>query len=336
MVTASLHKTNLQLNLLHWDNWFFAGDDVMRICSLLVFASLSIASSKSLRLKDITIPESIAQTFDTFEPSAAAYLSDLNLFLVASDDTDDKDRPFLFLMDFSGRLDPKPILARGLDKMTDIESMFLADDGTLYLLSSQSLNKKGKEKPERNIMARATRRSRVITVTDSIDLRTILVKALQESTEPVLSEMAGLYFDELDIEASFVSEGKLFVGLKNPQPQSGKAVILDLGRVDSLFSDKSINPRLFRTIDFAKLSKRPSLLSDMVRVEDHLFITTTLEDSSEGHVWKYEIRTGQLTLLESVQSAKPEAFAPYVLGKSAILLFDNGEETAQFATMTID
>ncbi len=132
----------------------------------------------------LTIPEEISNEFEFLEPSAAVYLPDLDSFLVASDDTNEADEPFLFLMNRAGEISKEPFALTGLKKMTDMESMSLGADGNLYVLSSLGLNKNGKEKPERNWFVRASRTAKKIEITDKIQLRSLLLEALEDLELP--------------------------------------------------------------------------------------------------------------------------------------------------------
>lgn len=287
-------------------------------------------------LEEVSIPEKIAENFETFEPSAAIYLEDLDRFLVASDDTDEGDQPYLFLMDHQGNLEETPILAKGLDKMTDIESMSLGADGSLYLLSSQGLNKNGKEKTERNILAKAIRKGRKITVENYTELRPRLLSALENSSDPLLKTMAETYYEELDIEASLIVEGRFLVGLKNPQPTVGRAVILDLGSPEDLLSEKKLEPHIWKTIDFSRGDQEALVLSDMVKIDDNFYLTTTVEDGTLGQLWRFSPDRDDLTLLASFDSAKPEALAAHLNGTALLVLFDAGEENALFTHFSIE
>ncbi len=297
--------------------------------ALGTFLSLTFSFTLFANPRQVTVPESITAAFPTFEPSASIYLADQGKFLVASDDTNNKDEPFLFLVNEKGEVDKKPLKVNGLAKMTDIESISLDEKGTLYLLSSLSLNKNGVLKPQRNLFAKASIKGKDINVTESVDLRAKLLKALEESNDPVLKTMNSQFKTLLEIESSFVKDGELLVGLKAPQPKEGTALILNLGNADQLFTASSVsNIKVEHQIDFAADSNESDLLSDMQHIGNSLLLTTTL-DSGGGRFWKYDLSSKKLTQLKSFETERPEAIAQ-MPDQKTMLFFDQGEDTALF------
>lgn len=208
------------------------------------------AGAQASEPREMSVPRSVLARVKSFEPSAAVYLADLDRYLIACDDTDEEKSALLFLMSRDGQVENEPVEMEGLAKMTDMESMS-QDGSTLYVLSSQELNKKGKDKPERNLFVRARRDGRRVSVTDKVLLRPLLLRALERSQEPALSAMRGRYQQELNIEAHFVRDGQLFVGLKDPQPRPGTALILNLGPVDSVLAGRIQDPRVWQEIQFS-------------------------------------------------------------------------------------
>src|SRR5262245_43712699 len=85
----------------------------------LTFASVAYTAEP----RAIQVPRSLQKQLKSFEPSAAVYLEDQGSYLLASDDTDEDDSPWLFLMDRQGRVQSEPLSVLGVEKITDIESL---------------------------------------------------------------------------------------------------------------------------------------------------------------------------------------------------------------------
>lgn len=273
--------------------------------------------------KPILLPEDFFEKFKSFEPSAGFYAPDLGGYLIASDDTDEEDRPYLFLMNSNGVVEAS-LKVDGLKKMTDLESISDGENGILYLLSSLGVNKNGVEKPERNWFVEARRSGRNISVVRSIQLRSVLLKALEDLDLPDLE-------DSLDVESHFVMNGELYLGLKNPQPEGGKALLLKLGSIDKLFkSGQCEKLEVWKTIDFSSLSNEEDLLSDVRVVNGVIYLTSTTE-AGTGRFWRLDSASEKLQLLETFDDLKPEGLALSPNGQELLMLFDQGDEDGLFS-----
>ncbi len=295
-----------------------------------------IASKMILTTQPINVPPPILNTLKSFEPSALVYLPHLHRYLVASDDTDEKDTPMGFLMDDHGNVESQPLFFQGLEKMTDIESVSADDQGFLYFMSSQSLNKNGKNKPERNLFVQASLNVQDIQVIHQIELRSILINAIQKSLIPELVAIKNKLGTDLDVESHFILKGELYVGLKNPQSIDQKALILNLGDVKNIFLQKKIsNLNLWRTIDFSKISPKKYLLSETLLVQKTLFLATTTE-SGDGALWTLDLISGTLNLMEEFTGFRPEGLSYRPATNNLMVVFDQGESPAQFLLLNIE
>lgn len=288
----------------------------MVIFILFLFEILNANASAS-QPQVIFVPESLSNNLKSFEPSAALYLADLNQFLLACDDTNKKDEPLLFLMNRQGQVDNAAVKIGGILKMTDMESISQGEDGSIYLMSSQGLNKNGKEKSERNIFIRASRVGRNINAIDSIELRPLLLKSLNGSQ----------YAKFIDIESHFVRDDELYIGLKTPQPKPGMAEILNIGNVKKIFSHQELNVKTWRAINFSAVSGEEDLLSDIYPLDGKLYLATT-QEVGPGRFWQYEESTGELVILREFSNYRPEGIAFDPQKKIFTLFFDQGGSEA--------
>ncbi len=278
----------------------------------------------------ISVPKALGKKLKSFEPSAVTYLNDLNQFLIASDDTTDDRQPLLFLMDDSGQVEKQSLRVTGLDEMTDIESVSQAENQDLYLLSSQGLTKKGKDKISRNLFVRASLSGRKISAQDSVVLRPLLLAALQASADPVLIRLRPVFEKQLDIESHFVQHGDLYVGLKGPQPKPGVALVLKVGSVDEIFSHHRLDVELWKTLNFAAVSGERDLLSDILVLNDEIILSTTQEVGA-GRLWRLNEPRDRLTILQEFKDLRPEGLTIEPAKNFLMVVFDQGLADSFFA-----
>ena len=124
-------------------------------------------------VQDITIEKGLTVT--PLEASGLCYLPDVKLYVVVSDDTDRK-LPVLFLMDSTGHIREKTVV-NGLKRINDIEGISQDRRGYIYLLASQSFNRKGKQSSARKLLVRVLRSGKVFNLDKSVVLFDLLVAA---------------------------------------------------------------------------------------------------------------------------------------------------------------
>lgn len=295
---------------------------------------LALGAPRTSEVSPVQVPEKLLSKMKSFEPSGAVYLADLDRFLVASDDTTKNDDPWLFVMDAKGNVEANPIKIQGVSEMTDMESISHGENGILYILGSQGLNKSGKDLVERNLFVKAQRNGRQIQALQVIELRPLLLEALNKSKIPEIKELKHQFDELLDIESHFIQNGNLFVGLKEPQVNGGKAMVLNVGSVDFLFQNERLQGiQRGLNFNFAEISNHADLLSEMLPFGDKLILTTTSEEL-EGRVWSYDIKTGALKILKEFKNLRPEAITYDTKNKAFLIFFDEGEEQPLFQRVT--
>src|SRR5688500_13311168 len=148
---------------------FLAGFSLIALASFIFSSPLAVSqkleaakkSASSLLSealpKKLILPDSVLSKVDSFEPSGALFLNDLNEYLVVSDDTNEKDAPLLFAVKSDGTVQNSILEIEGLKKMTDMESIFQDSKGRIYVMSSQGLSKKGKDSKKRNLFVQLGR-----------------------------------------------------------------------------------------------------------------------------------------------------------------------------------
>ena len=85
-------------------------------------------------------------------------------------------------MEPNGDLLPEPTQIRGIDQISDLESVTIDAQGQLYFLCSQSLSRKGKRPQKRQYLVRTKRNGRDLTVTGSTTLYRVMAALPAAST----------------------------------------------------------------------------------------------------------------------------------------------------------
>lgn len=195
------------------------------------------AEPDAVQLQAIRVPQALADV-TRFEPSGLVREPGRNDYLVVSDDTGlENDRtPLLFRMSGSGELDPTAVAIEGIEELTDLESIGEID-GAVFVLSSQSKSKRGKRPRARTAFLKLTKSGSAFKVERELHFMDLL------AAEP--AEFAyGLGLgsvDALEIEGMTAHDGALYLGLKAPLDERGRALIWKLARPEELFAGKSLS-----------------------------------------------------------------------------------------------
>lgn len=288
----------------------------LAIAGLLLASAAHAAGAKPRDIEEIDVPD----TLPKLETSGVTYLADQGAYLVASDQTDGDDSPWLFLMDEHGRMDGAPVVIEGMGPMADMESVSL-DGSFVYVMSSQGVTTFGSEKTERNQFVRARRQGRRLTLDKRVELRPSLLAALEASPDPVLRGLRGKYKRKLDVESHFVMNGELYIGLKDPQPEGGVALVVALGGADEIFRTGRVkSARVWRQLNFRAFGNKTATLSDML-LEGGRLILTSSTSGGNGALWSYDIASGTLRRHEEFK-ARPEGVARDARDGKLMLVFD--------------
>ncbi len=295
------------------------------------------ASSVSMQPLDMQVAPSIRKQYQ-FEPSGLVYLEDLKKFLAISDDTDENKTPVLFLVDRDGKVDDQVMKVPALEAISDLES--ISQNGSdLYLMASQGLNKKGKDKKERNLFVHVKRSGLHLGETRSFEFKSSFIKALQASKDASLKKLFAKAGADIEIESHFVENNDLYVGFKKPLSDESKVLIVMIQNVKSLFEKNAVLPQqvsLWRTLDFSGAQNGPHSLSDLVRLKGRLYATTVCKNEDCGALWKIsETPDATPELVRHFQGLKPEGVAFDPQGPALFVTFDEKDKPAKFVRIPV-
>jgi hypothetical protein len=287
----------------------------------------------------MTVPAALRQR-SRFEPSGLLWSPQRQRLLVVSDDTGQKHAddhaPWLFTMDRDGRVDPEPLPLRGVESISDLESMAEAPDGTVYLLASQSLSRKGRRPPPRQWLLRAEADADGLRVTGRVALYDAILAGLAAERRAELGVSA-----ELDIEGLAWFRGGLLLGLKAPPSAAGEALLWYLADVDGVL-DSRIAPAEAVSL-FARLplptcaANAPGGISGLYLDGARLFVLSSLVEGGPcGAAWRVDLPLGAAAPIKIAEwpGRQPEGIAR-VSPKELIVVFDAGDAVPSFTRLDI-
>jgi len=275
----------------------------------------------------IKVPREISERTG-LELSGAAWSTALSRYILVSDDITDegsKHTPQLFALSEAGQLDSTPIKIEGISELNDPESITPGPDGTLFICTSHSLNKKGHLPESRRrlmqIALGADRKAKVIGQADLSVARTADGKAPWPDSGP------------LDIEGIAYREGALYIGLKSPLTADGRASILRLTDVVSVVQSGVVPAgalSLWSRGRFCVPHDGKSVcqgIADLAFLPDGSLLVAAnapkgMAADGGGALWKLSAPNGAPTLLKRFDGLKPEGVALAPDHTSAIVVFD--------------
>jgi hypothetical protein len=276
------------------------------------------------------------------EASGILYLDDLDKFLVVDDET--RKSPSLYLVDSAGWIDAELPIG-GLDDMADMEAITADSVGAIYVLSSQSHNKKGKLSKARTLLVKVGRQGRNLKLMSKVYLRDALDAAARANPGQEWASflLQGLDEGTLDIEGMALDRDGLLLGFKAPLLK-GKAVILMLRGLDGLMADpmpdaKVLPPALslWRALDLKNPETGISCgIADMHKSGRNLYVlsTGTLKEkagaAAESHVgdlWAFDVESRKLQYRRGFGGKKVEGLSLHAPSQSFYVVVDNGGES---------
>jgi hypothetical protein len=286
----------------------------------------------------IRVPPRLRQQTCSIEASGIAWCRSLGRYLIVSDDTGLKihgtrHAPWLFAMDTAGKLDDEPVPLLGIDSLNDPEAITAGPEGTFFITTSHSPDRKGRTPSNRRILLHARPEGRVLRVLGRVDL----TEARDRDGRGLLA-IGGL--DEggrIDIEALAFRDDALYIGFKSPLTPRGGAIILRLAApVAALGAGRIPAGTLIRFAEVALEVVGPAGpvaqgLADMLFLPDGSMVL--LGNSPKGLPaddggalwWLAHPRSAlplRLTLLRRYSGLTPEGVTVGADGSSLVIVFD--------------
>lgn len=192
------------------------------------------AQSTATVPQPLVVPEAL-RAVSQFEPSGWLWLPGARRLLTVSDDTglsaDDAHPAWLFAVDAAGQVAPEVLRVADLAEQSDIEAIAGTESGPLWLLSSQSISKKGKRTLPRTLLvqldnAQSLRKVGAVSLTQllaALGASELAALGLAAPDPAFKKGVAG--FDRLlDAEALALDGDDLLIGLKSPIGTGGPLI----------------------------------------------------------------------------------------------------------------
>ncbi len=279
------------------------------------------------------------------EASGLCYVPETASFILISDETDGK-KPDLYIMDKKGRVSRK-VAVKGLPAINDMEGITADRRGVIYLLASQSFNRKGKLPTERKLLAGIRREGLNFTLDRSVILLDLLLEAAgeKESGEWGGFIRSAVMEKSIDLEGIAWWRDTLILGFKNPK-LNNCAVMLAVSDPDMLFETRRLSAKQVsvwrKIILYDSTSGTFCGISDICVYGDMLIgLSTGVTsksgvDEDVGMIWEYRPETGSLEILQRFTNLKPEGIAVDEDENNYYIVFDNGSKNqSQYMTIKV-
>ncbi len=299
--------------------------------------AVALAASPA-RPTPLEVPAALGAITAPPEPSGLAWSPALTHYLVVVDDTGlealgNRHAPLVLALSAAGRFDDAPVPIRGIEELNDAESICPGPEGTFFLVTSHSANKKGKTPPARRQLLHLALDGRALKVLAKLDLT-------RDVEGPGLLGAAGIA-GPLDLEAVGFHDGRLLLGLKSPLSASGAATLLAIdrplealkrGRVLASELRVALQPRLCVETKAGPVCQG---ITDLVfQADGSLVLAANAPKAGPpdggGALWLLRAPFGpkQSTpeLLRRFEGLKPEGLAPAADGRGLRVVFDRGAD----------
>jgi hypothetical protein len=302
-------------------------------------ASVSVESPLPFSIKDpvpLNVPKELLQK-SRFEPSGILWLNPLQRYVAVSDDTGihnlNSGIPWVFTFDGKGTIDPQPIAIEGIRRISDLEGITASPDGRIYLIASQSENRKGVRRSERTLFISAHLQGQKLLSDSHVFLYDLLMDAQRDNPAffaslgfPATRDPASF---PIDIEGLAWHNGALYLGLRHPLDASGRALIWKLANPDSLFQRKSLSKAalsLWKKVPLQAAGAAAGISDILFLPDNSLLLSCT---SPQGGAIVHAVETDKydlgITPIGSYPGLKPEGLCIAPDGRVAVV-FDQQEK----------
>jgi hypothetical protein len=300
--------------------------------------SSASAASTAAAPVPMQVPADLAAV-SRFEPSGLIWIAGRDRYLIASDETGlgDAHPPWLFTMDRRGVVDKDPVVVEEVSHLDDLESIAAGDGSFVWLMASQSMSDKGGRPKSRELLVRLVPRGNGYRA----DAKAHLASMLEEASAETRAKLGVPDVAQLDIEGLAYKDGALYIGLKAPVDDKGRAIIWRSTAPDRLVAKDlagaqlSIWGRVAMPVEFEG-ETTPGGVADMMFLDDeHLLLGATASGKSgkrqTGALVVASIAAGSEELrgteLRRFAGLKPEGIAASAEQGKIMVVFDRGKST---------
>jgi hypothetical protein len=299
-------------------------------------------------LRSLVVPDELSAVTANPEPSGIVWSPSLRRYLVVSDDMglrshDTYHAPWLLGLGENGIFDKAPIIIDGAKTIDDAESICAGPDGTYFLVTSHSPNRRNRISAARRQLMLLTEDSGKLVLLARTDLTKVaggVGSLLATATPPPEGP--------LDIEAVTYHAGALFIGLKSPLATGGEAAIVRIADPMRMLregraGDNAIE--LFALVPLCVSVARHRVcqgIADMTFLPDgSLMVAANAPKGGPsdhgGALWQLPLPVGRkpAILLHRFPGLKPEGVTLSPTSRSLIIVFDRDDRPGQWTEVPL-
>jgi hypothetical protein len=312
-------------------------------------AAPNVASAVSSDVSLVVVPQALRTHVPMVELSGLAWAPTLDRYLVVVDDsidTDDNERhgPFMLAMDRTGHLDAEIVPIEGVNSVDDAESLTAGPNGTFFLLTSHSPNRKGKVKKPRRQLLHLTLEGRRLHVTAALDLHA-------DGDLGRLLKSVGLPEDTaVDVEALTFHHGALYFGFKAPLLPDGLALIARMDHAMEVFAKGKLSTNSLAAWGQVKLtvpSPEGALVSEGIAdlhftADGAMYLCANAPKGKPkdggGALWRVsQPRGGRMdaSLVRRFAGLKPEGVTTAPTGTALTVVFDRNSRDPVWTSVVL-
>ncbi|HEY4177135.1 MAG TPA: efflux RND transporter periplasmic adaptor subunit [Kofleriaceae bacterium] len=282
-------------------------------------------------LTPLVVPDALAAVTPV-EASGIVWAPALERYIVVSDETgtDESHPPWLLTMNSHGVFDPTPLVVRDCKGFDDAESIALDDHGGLFILASQSYSEHGKRPELREMLIHAVPEQGGYRAEAQIAFASLLDAAPDLRTTLGIADTS-----QLDIEGMAWRNGALYIGLKAPLDDKGRAMIWRVGDPAKLLARDLAGAQMTRWASVALPIETATTtlqggIADLLFLDDtHVVVGATPSSGSAKHAGGVVFAAtvpgdATATILHAFPGERPEGITRGSDPSHLVVVFDRG------------
>lgn len=284
-----------------------------------------------VEFKEISIPKNILSK-NNIEPSGIVFVKEINKYYVISDDTA-QNKPIVYLMDTEGKIEKKVIRIEGIDKIKDMESITIDENGFIYIASSQSVpssSTNNKVSKSRRRLLKLKRVGLNLEVVAQVDLLKQIKRAAKKSENVNWVELVKKNKKvRINIEGIAIKNNTMLLGMRNSVGKANEVGILKITNIDRLFETNKLDKdaiSLWKIISLpiTNIDDLDEGISDLMIKKDQVIIVTASNKSKQrGRVFQLNLeRKDSLHQLTMYEDYRPEGITYNENLNEFIVVFD--------------
>ena len=327
-VFLELHRNEKEIHLLN---------------SAVADVKVKLNEPKGTIFMPMTLPDNILDDH-LIEPSGLTYIKELEKFMMISDDTKD-NVPYVYLVDKEGSIESHVMTVANLKKINDVEAISEDSKGNIYMISSQSKNKKDKVTNSRKLFVKITRSGVSLNAVSEVKLFDKILDIVRSNPELEISRLLKGKKEKLalNVEGLVVKNNAAYLGLREPVGQNRNLLIVKIDDIESLFANEKLTKdrvSIWAKLDLPVKRKedRNEGISGLSYVGDKLYILTANNNKKDrGRLLVTSFKDPKvLKEIFLFDEFRPEGLSVDGQEKKAYVVFDKNSRKGPFKMAVVD